>query len=81
MKGTLNKFNNSWVIEYKMTQDLIASDGGLIPIHPETLTNNIEFLNKNIRQEVNFEMKEICIGPATLDDDFKNLIVAEIEII
>lgn len=34
MKGKLYKKENGWVIQYKMDSDLIATDGGEIPTHP-----------------------------------------------
>lgn len=34
MKGKLVKQENQWYIQYKMDSDLIATDGGLIPLNP-----------------------------------------------
>lgn len=35
MKGNLYRDENVWVIQYRMDPDLIATDGGTIPIHPD----------------------------------------------
>ncbi len=35
MKGTLIRQEDKWVIKYKMEDDLIATDGGIIPVHSE----------------------------------------------
>jgi len=81
MKGILNKVKNTWVIEYKMGTDFMATDGGMIPLHPQSIEEYIDVLPESlikIGDELFFEMKSITIGPATLDDDFKDLIVAKI---
>ena len=41
MKGKLVKQENKWYVQYKMDSDLIATDGGLIPLNPYDV-NQIE---------------------------------------
>ena len=41
MKGKLVKQENQWYVQYKMDSDLIATDGGLIPLSPYDV-NQIE---------------------------------------
>jgi hypothetical protein len=35
MIGNLKKTEQGWVIQYRMDFDLIATDGGTIPVHPD----------------------------------------------
>ena len=35
MTGKLQKIDDNWFVVYKIDSDLIATDGGLIPLHPD----------------------------------------------
>ena len=35
MTGKLQKIDDNWFVAYKMDSDLIATDGGLISLHPD----------------------------------------------
>lgn len=62
MIGKLIKRENKWVVQYKMDSDLIATDGGEIPIHPEYAKSY--FLDEeDVGKEVEFEMIDEFIEP------------------
>lgn len=37
MTGKLQKIDDNWFVAYKIDSDLIATDGGLIPLHPDDI--------------------------------------------
>lgn len=39
MRGKLHKKEDHWVIRYKMEDDLFATDGGEISLHPDDIVN------------------------------------------
>ena len=39
MRGKLHKKEDHWVIRYKMEEDLIATDGGEISLHPDDIVD------------------------------------------
>jgi len=53
MKGKLHKKGDHWVIRYKMEDDLIATDGGELSLHPEDID---EMLFCFIGEEVEFNI-------------------------
>lgn len=64
MKGKLSKTERGWFVKYKMVDDLIATDGGIIPIHPDY--EKYYFLNENDEDgEVEFEMVKEYIDERT----------------
>lgn len=56
MKGKLHKTElGGWVVKYKMVDDLIATDGGTIPMHPDY--EKYYFLDEDAEDgEVEFEL-------------------------
>lgn len=58
MEGKLKKLSTGWVVEYKMDSDLIATDGGQIPINP--YLEKYYFLDEDDEgSEVYFEMENL----------------------
>ena len=53
MTGKLHKKEDHWVIRYKMEDDLIATDGGELSLHPEDID---EMLFCFIGEEVEFKI-------------------------
>lgn len=66
MKGKLMKQKNNWYVQYKMDSDIIATDGGLIPLCIDDVNeiNAWEQIFDNIEariaanQDVNFELED-----------------------
>jgi len=67
MKGKLQKIDDKWFVAYKMEPDLIATDGGLVQLHPDDVKqleeDSLVFDNIEARvaayPEVNFYFKEV----------------------
>lgn len=58
MKGKLKKLSTGWVVEYKMESDMVATDGGQIPINP--YLEKYYFLDEDDEgSEVYFEMESL----------------------
>lgn len=77
MKGKLHKKGDHWVIRYKMEDDLIATDGGELSLHPED-TDEMLFCFQG--REVDFEIvphmhdtfvAKVIYGEPKVSDDFQ----------
>ena len=53
MRGKLHKKEDHWVIRYKMEEDLIATDGGEISLHPDDI---VDVYTADVRGEVEFRI-------------------------
>ena len=66
MKGKLIKQENNWCVQYKMDSDIIATDGGLIPLSLDDVNeiNAWEQIFDNLEariatnQDVDFELED-----------------------
>jgi hypothetical protein len=53
MQGKLIKKENTWVVSYKKDKDLVATDGGEIPVYPGDAIYCFEI---DINKEVEFDL-------------------------
>lgn len=83
MIGKLIKKEDHWFVRYKMDDDLIATDGGELSLHPDDAKYlyNIELCDSEVEFEIVPYMHDTFVARISEDQNFKNNIwLNELEI-